>query len=200
MDHRQTSGVNAYKENLQKEFDKETLERDFVVENGATFRVPYRMIKKVEIAEVSKEEMIDMQHAARLQYRLMLLDTVIKATVDYSRSLITIIYNPKGADNLREKASLDELIAFLAKEGVRVDRSRVKEEDYDYYKNFYSKAFYPKRVREHAPYGWTIQEWQKLKPGWMAKQKKGEEDKLQKFHAWQDEYARKMGIASSAKT
>ena len=71
----------------------------YVTENGNKFTVPYQMIKKVTFTNVSKAEMIDIPHAARLQYRLMLLEPIMKASVDFTKSKITVIYNPDTADN-----------------------------------------------------------------------------------------------------
>jgi hypothetical protein len=136
------------------------------------------MIKKVEFYNVKKEDMIDHPHAARLQYRLMLLDPVIKAFVEYKREKITVIYNPSTAENIREKMSLEELIKFLEKEGIHVDRSVMVESDYDYHKEFYNYAFNPKVIREHPPYGYTKEQWKKMKPEW---ERKMEEYKVKKF-------------------
>src|SRR5580700_4433856 len=110
----------------------------YVVEDGKQYRVPYKIIKKATFTNVKKEELIDIPHAARLQYRLMLMDPVIKATVDYVKCKISILYNPREADNIREKISLEELTEFLSKQGVNVSAVQGDNtiiEDYDYYKN-----------------------------------------------------------------
>ncbi len=180
---------SGYKEELAKE-SKENIDlsKEYIRENNALIRMPYRMIKQVTFSDVSKADMIDQQHAARLQYRLMLLDAVIKARVNYAKGHISIIYNPVGADNIREKISLDELIEFLGKEGVHVDRNKMKNEDYDYYKEFYSYAFNPNRIREHPPYGMSEEEWKKRKPKFEEEARESERSKWQKFKEWQQKY------------
>ncbi len=161
----------------------------YINDNGKSYRIPYDIIKQVTITNVSKSDMIDMQHAARLQYRLMLNDAIIKARVDFTKSKITIIYNPKGADNIKPKISLDEIIELLGKEGIKVDMGNVKDEDYDY-KSFYNYAFGPKQIRERPPYTYTHSEWQKMKVESEKKKEEHLKKKLEKFHKWQEEYAR----------
>lgn len=161
---------------------------EYITENGKQYRVPYRIIKQVTYTNLKKEELIDIPHAARLQYRLMLLDPVIKARVDFTKLKITIIYNPRTAENIREKISKEELEDFLAKQGVHVDQSSMKEEDYDYYKNFYSYAYNPPSIRERAPYGYTKEEWQNMKQEWNEKMKVSEMEKQIKFRQFQDQY------------
>jgi hypothetical protein len=160
----------------------------YVIENGKQYRVPYRMIKKATFTNISMEELIDIPHAARLQYRLMLMDPVIKATVDFTKSKITILYNPREADNIREKISLDELKEFLAKQGVNVNDSHSTVEDYDYYKDLYTDAYTSPSIRERAPYGYSMEEWRKMKPEWEAKMKEGEKLKQQKYREFQENY------------
>ena len=70
--------------------------------------VPYHMVKRVTFTNISKAEMIDIPHAARLQYRLMLLEPIMKASVDFTKSKIIVTYNPDTADNNKEKMSLDD--------------------------------------------------------------------------------------------
>ena len=180
MDRREEqANVNRYQEDLQKLKDQKIDDsKMYIEEDGHKYRLPYKMIKKVEFYNVKQEDMIDHPHAARLQYRLMLLDPVIKAFVEYTREKITVIYNPSTAENIREKMSLEELIKFLEKEGVHIDRSTMVESDYDYHKEFYNYAFNPKVIREHPPYGYTKEQWKKMKPEW---EKKMEEYKIKKF-------------------
>ena len=192
MDRReelQNASVNRYQEDL-KRLKEQDLENNatYIEEEGKRYRIPYKIIKKVEFFEISKEDMIDHPHAARLQYRLMLLDPVIKAFVEYTRGKITIIYNPAGAKNIREKMSLDEIIAFLAKEGVHVNRSNMVESDYDYYKEFYSYAFNPKVIREHAPYGYTKEQWKKMKPDWEKKMAQLQIEKNERYQNFKKRY------------
>ncbi|HUY70516.1 MAG TPA: hypothetical protein VMV00_03035 [Candidatus Baltobacteraceae bacterium] len=181
MDHStQTEVKQAEEENSDFEA--------YVTEDGKKYHVPYRMIKKLIFSNVSKEELKDIQHSARLQYRLMLMDPVIKANVNFTKRIITILYNPKTADNIREKTSKEELMDFLAKQGVNVDTKFMVDEDYDYYKNLYTYAYMPPKIRETTPYGYTKEEWLKLKDDWEVKMQKGEEAKLGKHRAWQDSY------------
>lgn len=156
--------------------------------DGKRYRVPYRMIKSVTFTELDKKELIDVPHAARLQYRLMLLDPVIKARVDYTRAKINVLYNHDAADNNKEKISLEDLIGVLSKEGIHINRSNMVNEDYNYYKNFYSYAYNPPSIRETAPYGYTMEQWREMRPEWEAKMKKGNEDKMKKFKDYQESY------------
>ena len=179
-----------YQQDLQAEKEQGHLDdsKGYIEENGKRFRLPYGMIREAVFSNVDEASMVDQQHAARLQYRLLLKDPIIKAYVEFSKGKITVIYNPKGADNIREKISLDELISFFEGEGVRVDRNSVTEREYDYYKEFYSYAFSPKRIREHPPYGYTEAQWKKMKPDWEKKVVKYEKVKLDKFREYQKEY------------
>ncbi|MEM3227470.1 MAG: hypothetical protein QXK65_00790, partial [Candidatus Micrarchaeaceae archaeon] len=122
MDRRE-SGPKAqgYSEELKKEEGMEIdLSKEYIIENGNRVRMPYRIVKRVLFSGVSKAELKDQPHAARLQYRLMLLEPVIKAYVNFLKGQIIVIYNPIGADNIKDKMSLEELIDFLGKEGVHV--------------------------------------------------------------------------------
>ncbi|MCL4373846.1 MAG: hypothetical protein M1360_03120 [Candidatus Marsarchaeota archaeon] len=167
----------------------------YVREGNSEYRLPYDIIRQVVFSNIKKEELIDMPHAARMQYRLMLMDPIIKARVDFTKSKITIIYNPKGADNAKPKMSLDELIAVLEKEGVHVDRSSIDDKDYDY-RNFYNYAFNPAEVRERPPYSYSHEEWKKMKVGVEQKRAEVRKKKLEKFHEWQERYAKEHGMAA----
>lgn len=182
MDHSSGSSYQSTAVKTNESFDA------YVTENGNKFRVPYRIIKKVTFTNVSKGEMIDIPHAARLQYRLMLLDPIMKASVDFTKSKITVLYNPDSADNNKEKISLDDLREVLKKEGISTDTQHMVNEDYDYYKNFYSYAYNPPSIRERAPYGYTQEQWNKEKPEWEKKLVKGNLEKQAKFKAFQDSY------------
>ncbi len=182
-------GVSGYKEELEKESHMNLdLSKEYVIINGSQFRMPYRMVKKVVFSNINKQELIDQQHAARLQYRLMLLDPVIKAQVNYLKSQIMVIYNPEGADNIRDKISLSGIVEFLEKEGVHTDQKSTSESDYDYVKEMYSYFFNSPRIREHPPYGFTEQEWKKLKPKFEEETKKQKVEKWQKFLDFQKKY------------
>jgi hypothetical protein len=199
MDRReeQAHQKNAYARDLQAQIDEKDLEREWVAIDGKMYRVPYKIIKRVVFTNIDKKDFIDQEHAARLQYRLMLQEAIIKATVDYLRNRITVIYNPKEADNHKEKMDITEIIEFLNKEGVHVSKDGMELEDYDYYKNFYSYAYNPTRIREHAPYGWDMKRWKEMKPEWEKKMQNGEKAKMDKFHAWQEEYMKEMEKAKN---
>lgn len=194
MDKREEeASITRYQQDLQKlrESGKEVDDsKNFVDENGKKYRVPYHMIKKVEFPNISKADMVSQEHAARLQYRLMLLDPVIKAYVEFVKQRITVIYNPDTADNIREKMSQEQLIEFLKNQGINVDRTKMVERDYDYYKEFYGYAFNPKVIREHPPYGHTTEQWKKMKPKWEQSMKEGEAKKQQNHKEYQEKYER----------
>jgi hypothetical protein len=137
----------------------------FIEENGIKFRMPYTIIKKVTFTNLDQNELIDIPHVARLQYRLLLFDAIIKAKVDYHKKFIRIIYNPPHADNIKEKISRAKLIEFLASEGVHVSEAQgnMEEVDYDYQKELYDYAYFSPSIREAPPYGWTREEWKKEK-------------------------------------
>ncbi len=149
----------------------------FIEEDGKKFRMPYKMIKKVTFKNLDSKELIDIPYSARLQYRLLLFDAVIKAKVDYHKRFIRIIYNNPEADNIREKISRKQLIEFLEGEGVHVktDHENMEETDYDYFKELYSYAYFPQSIREAPPYGWTREEWK-------AEQERQERKKYKEEH------------------
>ncbi|MCL4389237.1 hypothetical protein M1397_01320 [Candidatus Marsarchaeota archaeon] len=190
MDRRDNiPSVSKYKEDLEKERQMGHVEDDWITdENGEKYRMPYRIIKYVVFRNLSQKEMVDPQHAAMLQYRLSIMEPVIKASVNFAKSRITLIYNPKGAKNRREQISLQELIEYLAKEGVHVDTNNIDERDYDYVKEFYNYAYFSPTIREHPPYGYTKEEWAGMREGWEEKMEKLKGEKLEKFHEWQKEY------------
>ena len=164
MDRRDATQVEKT-EQLAKTEDDAQGESHFIMENGKPFRMPYRVIKKITFSNLNQKELVDIPHVARLQYRLLLFDAVIKAKVDYHKKFIRIIYNPPEADNNREKISRDKLVEFLASEGVHVSTAteNMEEVDYDYFKEHYSYAYFPPSIRESPPYGYTREEWKRLK-------------------------------------
>jgi hypothetical protein len=182
MDHSTGTNYQSSVTQTNAEFDP------YIVEHGHKFRVPYHMIKKVTFTNVSKQDMIDIPHAARLQYRLMLLEPIIKASVDFTKSKITVIYNNDDSDNNHPKISIDALRDQLQKEGIQTDTAHMVIDDYDYVKNFYSYAYNPPTIRERAPYGYTQEQWAKLKPEWEEKLKKGNLEKVEKHKAFQQAY------------
>jgi hypothetical protein len=183
----------------QEETVNSSSDSAYITENGKQYRVPYRVIKQVIFTGLSKEELIDIPHAARLQYRLMLLDPVIKARVDFTKLKISVIYNPREADNLKEKISLEELTDFLSKQGVNVKSENTVLEDYDYYKDLYSYAYNPPSIRERAPYGYTKEEWQAMKPEYEKKLKESEAGKHEKFRKFQEGYVESLDPEIAAK-
>ncbi len=182
MDHSNVDVNIAQEEKASSDFDYH------ITEDGKQYTVPYRMVKQVTFTNLKKEELIDIPHAARLQYRLMLLEPVIKARVDFTKLRMIVIYNPREADNIREKMSLDEVKDFLAKQGVNVDVENTIEADYDYKKQLYDYAYNPPSIRERAPYGYTIDEWKHMKPEWEEKMKKVDVEKKDKFRKFQEGY------------
>ena len=159
MDKREVHKASGFLEDLKKDDGKEY--NDKITEDGKEYRVPYRVVKEIVFRGVSKEEMVDIEHAARLQYRLMLMDAVLRAKVEFNHGIITIVYNNPEAENRKEKISKDDLISFLAKEGVHV--SAGEERDFDYYKEMYSYQFNPPVIRERPPYGYSQEEWKRMK-------------------------------------
>ncbi len=190
MDRRQeTEHGSKYMQDLEREKTLGKVVDDWITdEEGNKYRMPYKIIKMVVFSNISKKDMIDTQHAARLQYRLSLLESVVKATVNYAKSKIVIIYNPTGAINRREQISQQGLIDYLASEGVHVDASQIEERDYDYLKEFYSYAYFSPSIREHPPYGYTNDEWKHMRDEYYKKSKEWDAQKLDKFHKWQEEY------------
>lgn len=191
MDRRETGPKeSAYQRDLRLQQEANTGEYEIkVVEDGKEYRIPYRMVKQVEFSNLSRQELIDQEHAARLQYRLLLNDAVLRAKVEFAKLKITIIYNPSDAKNTKEKISIEGIIDFLAGEGVQVDQRSMVVTDFDYYNDIYRYQFNPASIREHPPYTYTMEEWKKMKPAFEEKARKGEEEKVAKFHEWQNEYA-----------
>ncbi len=195
MDRRDIHEESKYKQDLERERQQGKVEDDYITdEQGNKVRMPYRVIKLVIFSGLSQKEMVDPQHAARLQYRLSLLEPVIKSAVNYAKSRITVIYNPKGAPNRREQMSQEELMEFLAKEGVNVNKDSISERDYDYVKEFYNYAYFSPAIREHPPYGYTKEEWKDMRDNWDEKMQKVNREKLEKFHEWQKDYAGSVGL------
>lgn len=195
---------SAYQEDLQRTaaLTKEQIDSQYLLENGNKIRVPYRMVKQVIFTNVEhKGEFSDPEHAARLQYRLLLNDAILKARVHYIRNKILIIYNPEHADNLKDKISLEGIRTLLKEQKVEIDENSISDEPYDYYKDFYTYAFASPSIREHPPYGYTIQEWKKMKPEWNEKVKKYKKKKDLAQEKFRNEYlidhpelAKELGI------
>ncbi|MEM3838991.1 MAG: hypothetical protein QXF01_00205 [Candidatus Micrarchaeaceae archaeon] len=191
MDRRETGPhESAYQRDLKMQEELgESNYSDKVIENGKAYRVPYSIVKQVEFSNLKREELIDIEHAARLQYRLLLNDAILKAKVEFSKLKITIVYNPTEAKNIKEKISLEGIIDFLAGEGVHVDQNSIAVSDFDYYKNMYAYQFDPPSIREHPPYTYTMEQWKKIKAKYEENVRKSETKKLEKFHEWQNAYS-----------
>ena len=189
MDKREGTGENFYKKELERELHEGKSYDEYVMENGKKFRVPYKKVRQVVFNNLKKEELVDQEHAARLQYRLMLLDSVLFAKVEFATRKITLTYNPEGAENSKEKIALQGLMGFLAKEGVHAPAEGIEERDVDYYKENYSYHYNPPSIREHPPYGYTLEEWRNgMKQEYEGKKDMYDKEKSDKFHEFQREY------------
>ncbi len=192
MDHREEEEANrnVYQKELEEQLSgKQVVYNDQVMIDGKPYRVPYKMVKEIEFSNIRREEMIDMEHAARLQYRLMLQEPVLRAKVEFVKQKITIVYNPADAQNNKPKISREELVSFLAKEGVRAEMSNAVENDFDYFKEMYSYQFDPPAIRERPPYGYTMAEWKKMREKYYRDTEAGKQEANRKFKEWQDGYA-----------
>ncbi len=169
----------------------------FLLEGGKKYRIPYHVIKRAIFLDIKKEHLIDVSHSARLQYKLLLMDSVVKAVVDFNQLRITVIYNPIGADNNGAKTSVESLVKFLAQEGVHVHPGSTKDENYDYYKELYSYAFSSPSIRKSAPYSFTLKEWETLEPEFIKKSTKADRDKLAKFNEWREKYKKEKNVGGA---
>jgi hypothetical protein len=188
MDRRDIHQESEYQKELKQ---KDVEYDDKIVENGKEYRIPYKMVKQVVFSEIRKEELRDLEHSARLQYRLLLQDSVLKAKVEFAKLRITIVFNPSDALNRKEKIDVEGLINFLSNEGVSVDRAHIETTDYDYYKQMYAYQFDPAVIREHPPYSYTKEQWAKMKDEWEKNSKEYEKTKVERFHKWQEDYLQK---------
>lgn len=189
MDHRENQDQNTYQKELEQSKKGENKFDDMVTIDGHPFRIPYKIIKEAVWSNVSKEEMVSMEHAARIQYRLMLLEPIIRAKIEFMKQKITIVYNPTEAVNRKEKISMHELIKFMATEGVHLDHNKAEIRDFDYYNEMYKYQFDPPTVRERPPYGYTMDEWKKMKGEYTTKIAESKVTSEDKFKNWQDSYA-----------
>ena len=190
MDKRGDAETHTYKQELEKEKADSKEYQEYVDENGARYRVPYHMVKEIIFTGIKKEDLIDTEHSARLQYRLMLKDSILFAKVEFVARKIRVTYNPDTSDNRKEKISLQQLVDFLAKEGVHVDAQQAQQRDVDYYNEIYKYQYSPPSVREHPPYGYTLEEWRNgMKAEYETHKSEYDKAKLDKYHAFQNEYA-----------
>ncbi|MGC8479369.1 MAG: hypothetical protein ACP5M9_01735 [Candidatus Micrarchaeia archaeon] len=185
MDHREINDVNAY----EKDLKNSDVYDEYVTIDGKQFRIPYKMVKEVTFSDVKKEELISIENSGRLQYRFMLLEPVLRAKVEFTKGKITVVYNPLTARNRKEKMSREDIIAFLAKEGVNVSNCPVSERDFDYFVEMYSYQFDPPSIRERPPYGYTAAEWQLMKDDYNKKMNIAKQKTRSKFEEWQNSYA-----------
>ncbi len=166
---------------------------DYTVTDGSrSYRIPYKMVREMIITDVNKQELKDIPHAARIQYRLLLLDSILKAKIEFIRGKVIITYNPVGAANSKEQISKENIIGFFAEQGVHIDPKNITEREVDYISEIYKPQFDPAQIREHAPYGYTREEWKKMKPKYTEKMIVGEQKKQERFHEWQDSYIRRF--------
>ncbi len=174
-----------------KDLKAEEHEEDYddqVMINGKSYRIPYKMVKEVTFSDLNPYDLKDIPYSARLQYRLLLLDSVLKAKVEFVRNRIIITYNPRESKNRKEKTSREELMQFLSKEGVTANAAAISERDVDYVEEIYKYQFEPASIREHAPYGYTRDEWKSMKPEWEKRQKEAVAAKYDKFRRFQDSF------------
>ena len=161
---------------------------EYVVDEGVSYRVPYQKVMEVTFSNLKKEELVDLEHAARLQYRLLLQDAIIRAEVDFASRKISVTYNPKEATNSKAKIGREEVLELLKKEGVSVSQENLEEKGLDYYKDIYTYQYNPPSVREHQPYGYSPEEWRKMKNDYTRKQAQWEKNNKGKFAEWQSKY------------
>ena len=160
----------------------------YVEDEGEKYRVPYDKVKRIVFSNLNKSELIDLEHAARIQYRLLLNEAILQAKVSFVKQEITIIYNPTGSHSRNPSISREEIVNLLEKEGVHINQASVEETDVDYYKEIWYPQFHPKQIREHAPYGFTIEEWKKMKNEYEKKVAKARASKWASFLSWQKKY------------
>ncbi|MEM3781514.1 MAG: hypothetical protein QXT43_00935 [Candidatus Micrarchaeaceae archaeon] len=160
----------------------------YVIDEGEKYRIPYNIVKEVIFTNVKKEELINIEHSARLQYRLLLDDAILKAKVEFVKQTITIVYNPKGSGSRNAETSLEDIVQMLGNEGVHVDANAAQKRDVDYAKEIWYPQFHAATIREHPPYGFTMEEWKKIKPEFEKNTAKARKKKWELFKKWQKKY------------
>ncbi len=186
MDRRNTAPeASGFLKDLESEGEEYN---DMIELDGKIYRVPYKIVKEITFSDLNTNDLKDIPYSARLQYRLLLLDSVLKAKVEFIRNRITVTYNPPDAKNRKEKISREDLVQFIEKEGVIINKSGITERDVDYVEEIYKYQFEPATIREHAPYGYSLGEWKKIKPEWKKKQAEAIKNKYNKFRSWQNSY------------
>ena len=164
-----------------------TLEK-YADENGEKYRLPYDKVREVVFSNIPSSELIDIPHCARLQYRLLLNTAILKAKVEFVNRKITIVYNPKGSNSANASIDLVDIVKMLETEGVRVDITGAEQREVDYYKEIWYPQFHPATIREHPPYGYTLDQWRKMKDKYVAEVEKARKKKLESFKEWQKKY------------
>jgi hypothetical protein len=162
---------------------------EYVEDNGGKYLVPYRKVRQVAFRGVRREELVDPEHAARLQYRLLLMEPILLAAVDFAEGEIGIFYNPEEATNRNERISLQGIVDFLAGEGVHVDPKGAESKEVDYYASVYGYYHDPKSIRERPPYGYTLDEWKSgMKERYEKNMAGAEKKKLKEWREWQAKF------------
>jgi len=164
-----------------------TLEK-YADENGEKYRLPYDKVREVVFSNIPSSELIDIPHCARLQYRLLLNTAILKAKVEFVNRKITIVYNPKGSNSASASIDLVDIVKMLETEGVHVDITGAEQREVDYYKEIWYPQFHPPTIREHPPYGYTLDQWRKMKDKYVAEVEKARKKKLESFEEWQKKY------------
>ena len=161
----------------------------YIEDGGGRYMVPYGKVRQAVFGGVDGGELADPEHASRLQYRLLLMNPILTAVVDFEGLSIRVVYNPEDAANRNEKISLQGIVDFLASEGVHVDAGKAESGDIDYYTEIYKYYHDPKTLRNHPPSGYTLDEWEKgLRSRYEKNMAKAEKEKLEEFRAWQAEF------------
>lgn len=151
--------------------------------------LPYGIVKRVVFSGISRDEISDIGRAARLQYRLLLLDPVLRAKVDSLGCTITIIYNPETAANRNEKMSLKSIVEFLSRQGVHVSEKRAELSDLEYRREIYDYNYNPSTIRERPPFGYTLDEWRNgMRLKFEESVRAADTKKLAGFRAWQKKF------------
>ena len=102
MDRRDIREESGFAKDLKNTGKDEYIDYT-ITENGKSYRIPYKMVREMVITGVDKQELKDIPHSARIQYRLLLLDSILKAKIEFIRGKVTITYNPTGAANSKDK-------------------------------------------------------------------------------------------------
>ncbi len=186
MDKRERDYRSFYAKNSGAELSASS---EYIEDNGGKYMVPYKKVREVVFKNASGDGLKDAERAARLQYRLILMEPVLMASVDFEGRTIRVLYNPEDAANRNEKISLKGIVDFLANEGVHADAAKAESREIDYYREVYGRYYSPKTIRERPPYGFTLEEWERgMKAKYEKKMGAAEKKKLAEFREWQAEF------------